>query len=1165
MPVVKTPMPAERLENFHQLASYYDAAVDQWRALHGDDDPAFWELDFDHDCLDITALSRLVAPYIERHSVSFPRAVSAYLFVLLRTQVSDVHGGRLWPAVAAVIARQSGSALDVSKVGAYFRSILARQYSADLSETSGKKYLALCFDQAGVGTDRTKLVKRFFKILLDAYEVAGNYDRRFVIDRLERFERTNPSDQIEPLQTVLERSGLALLNLAALFEQGLAGALLIDWNWASLRAEYKRCYGSDLQRLMPEAQEVFQEIYPSLQRVMRRDLFEALIESGKVSPSLPGGLQVHNVSKRSQLPLGQALLYQSGREKPVEIVDEHGVSAEQYSELEANKWISKKGSVYYTSENPFQVVVDGYQRSQSFPVFVGKHFSSQKLALHAWSNLRFPRAHSLEVPGSQDVFRRSFASIQVRSEWRLIKGSLVLRLLGFTASLSAPYERLELRYNSKTLWTGKVCSSSAPFVLSQGLNVDLPTPSGIDKAIELEFWDAELAEVVSAAVIPALADQPFFIVDDCRIFTPKEAFKLGGKSEVLLLTPANVLVTSVSAALVEERSDISALASLRQSHIKACGESLGASTVALSNGSVCRFGTPPSVIAPSATSVAVGDALISTGGNITVCRDLSDLKVSIANCRDLNGLSFRIGYDDQIFTLEGSGLSGLAENEREIKDVVCLKLGRLLSRQQQTIGAGVSTLEIGFDGQFTDPTYILYGETAQILPSKFQERSKLEIGAGETTFLFAGEPDDPLEVKNQQCSCEVNIDARTSFTISWAPKIRDAVFVSDGQILEPNRPISLQTLELDPLLTGFGFEAPAIVEIPGKNDIALAAGDQIPLSHLIASRSPLSEDFKIQVSDHSKNIRSFRLGAAIEASTSEALVSKINSIIQVARLLVRGVIASNIELHFEMAGRAITPRLGVAMEPESASIYRYEGPVQLPVLDAVDLGQTSSDDGLELVLSVESTVVRRQPVIPVFKEIKVEPQQIDENDISGQIRLLVTGLLEEFNAEKFEAVVLLFDRALARQERAPYDPERICASVTSAHPNEAFEHVDLLFHLLAQAYKQEPSEMLLPVPETVSQISVIYASFALLNDVRLDERGLRSPENTRALIEFLISAGERSVDVLTKTWCGHVIARSTVRFADIGSAFPLSALPSWVKETTPDLFKLQAVGNALQG
>ena len=173
-------------------------------------------------------------------------------------------------------------------------------------------------------------------------------------------------------------------------------------------------------------------------------------------------------------------------------------------------------------------------------------------------------------------------------------------------------------------------------------------------------------------------------------------------------------------------------------------------------------------------------------------------------------------------------------------------------------------------------------------------------------------------------------------------------------------------------------------------------------------------------------------------------------------------------------------------------------------------------------------------------------------------------LLEEFNAEKFETVVLLFDRALARQDRSPYDPVSICAAVTSAHPNEAFEHADLLFHLIAQAYERVPSEMLLPVPETVSPMSVMYASFSLMNDVWLDERGLRSPENTRALIDFLISAGERSVDVLTKTWCGHVIARSTVRFGDIGSVFPLSALPSWVKETTPELFKLHSVGNALQ-
>ena len=107
---LETQMPVERLDSFPQLASYYDTAVDLWRASHGhDDDPAFWELDFDHDLLDIAALSRLVAPCIERHSISLPRAVSAYLFVLLRTQGSDVYGGRLWPAVAAVIARHAAA------------------------------------------------------------------------------------------------------------------------------------------------------------------------------------------------------------------------------------------------------------------------------------------------------------------------------------------------------------------------------------------------------------------------------------------------------------------------------------------------------------------------------------------------------------------------------------------------------------------------------------------------------------------------------------------------------------------------------------------------------------------------------------------------------------------------------------------------------------------------------------------------------------------------------------------------------------------------------------------------------------------------------------------------------------------------------------------------
>jgi hypothetical protein len=591
---------------------------------------------------------------------------------------------------------------------------------------------------------------------------------------------------------------------------------------------------------------------------------------------------------------------------------------------------------------------------------------------------------------------------------------------------------------------------------------------------------------------------------------------------------------------------------------------LSASTVALSNGSVCRFGTSPSVIAPSATSVTIGDALISTGGNISVCRHIPDLKISIANCRDLNGLSFRLSYDDQLFTVDGSDLSGFSEKVREIENVVCLKLGLLWEQRHWPIGAGISKLEIGFDGQYTDPTYILYGETAQILSSKFQERSRLEIAAGESTFLFTGEPGDSVEVQNQQCRCEVSIDARTSFTISWSPKIRDAVFVRDGRIIEPNQPISLQTLELDPLLTGFGFEEPGIVEIVGKNDIALAVGDQIPLSQLMATGSPLSKDFKIKVSDHSKHIRSFRLGAAIEASASEAVISKANSIIQVAHLVVRGVIASNVELHFEVAGSAVTPSLDVVMGSDSTSIYRYEGAVQLPLLDAVDLEQISSGDGLELVVSVESDALWRQAVISVHKEIEVQPQRIDENDIAGQIKILVTDLLEDFDAEKFETVVLLFDRALAREHRAPYDPVRICASVTSAHPNKAFEYADLLFHVIAQAYEREPSSMRLPVPETVSQMSVIYASFSLMNDIRLDERGLRSPANTRALIDFLILAGEKSIDVLTKKWCGHVISCSKDRFADIESEFPSLQLPSWVKEIPPELFKLHSVGNALK-
>ena len=683
----------DSIVDFEHLQEFYQGRVAAWIVERGESErPSFWELEFDTSILDFQSLSKSLVTQIDGHSVVYSSAIAAYLFAILRAEVSGFHGGKLWPEVARVISRYSGHPLNGAELGSFFRSILHREFATQLRDVHGNKYLAICFDQAGVGTERTRLIKAFFRYLIDKHQVSGDTGRSFVISALEKFERSNSNSHIDKLHIVLERSGVVLLHLASLFERGLVASLLMEWDWDLLRAEYKRHSGFDLVRLMPEAQEAFEEIFPSLRRLIRRDELEQVVRQGRFSIQLPDGRLPKPLGSRRYIPLGYVLLKKAGYEKPVEVLDECGLRGEAYESFKLNQWTILDGHSFYTSGEPFQVIINGYQRSNSFPIFIGQDFHGQVLSIYGWSNSGFLGAAQLEVAASGNRIGAVSATLRVFTQWRLIEGVICCRITGFKSSFLGHYSGLELLYHGRLLWAGGISSSGGS--LDEKLDFDLPLVKGIEERPEIQLWSDELEAVIAATCIPPLSASKYFLIDGQQIFLPRQAKKLRSSSCVLLAVPEEVSVLSCTKARLEHATSSAKFTGMNLFEVTAEDIDLSETHIHLSDGSHCLFGLSPDFISPPPFLGEFDGIQISTRGNVIVCNELEKLEVSISNCYSVESLSMRLSFDDEEIYCAGPELEAILVKDRRIDGLVHIAPGSLFLEKNLAIHAGVWKLEL---------------------------------------------------------------------------------------------------------------------------------------------------------------------------------------------------------------------------------------------------------------------------------------------------------------------------------------------------------------------------------------------------------------------------------------------------------------------------------------
>ena len=1058
----------------------------------------------------------------------------------------------MWPEVAGVISFHSGQALDVSEVGQYFRSVLHREFSEQLRDLAGKKYVAVCIDQAGVGSGRARLIKEFFGQLIASYDAHDGHQVASVASTLQKMEQTHSEEGISQLHLVLEKSGVALLNLASLFERGLLGESSLEWDWESIRHEYKKRFGSDLRRLMPEAKEAFQEIFPSLRKVMRRDLLKGLERTSAFSVELPTCHSTRGGQALSNFPLGYVVVKKSGFQSEVEVVDEDGRDARTYASFKLNRWSLLDGRSYYVADAPFQVIIDGFQRSSSFPVFSGHGFRSQTLSMHAWSNSNFKAAKHLEVEGTGNNLGMLGASLQVYDSWHLVNKRLRLHVHGFKSKLYTNIASVQLRLGSQEVWKRNVGDGGREF--NERLSYELPYDDVASQNIQYQLWSEEHEVALASVSVSKPTDQTVLLIDETRILLPSFAPRLSSRKSLLMSVLSGITIDRCEGASVQKMPPIPGLAERHLFTVTAEREQLSGAHLTFDDGSQCFFGITPDFIRPLALSCDIGNVRASTQGNLEICSNLDTFELAIANCVAIEVASIRISIHETEVIFSGEQLLKVATQDKNAEGVFRLALGVLVADIQLSVLPGIWKIELICFGVTSEPIYVLVGNSAEVTTSRLGDRSGFKLIAGDQSHSFRGEASSRMGIDVVQRS-ELKIDSATHLSFSWLAKIIDVVPKLGRSIVDPNDCISIDAIEQGLMLVGVGLEERAVVWVGDCRATSLRDGETVPVRDLLANLRSYEDSVIIEYRD--MRLREYQLGALATVDIDEVLFSAVESVLRITNLHISGFLGLGCRLKLE-SDLFESPR-SISMELNQSFAYETwsRGAIDLDIVgshitSAVEIGP------VEVVVELDGYEVARTSVDVTCSEIDSRTPPLIEHDIDSQIKNLVANLRQGYSQPQVEQIVRLYDLIVSNGDDLPYPPERVGAAVMKSAGESYSRHTKELFHLIATASAAEPATYDLPIPSGLSFISLCYGSYCLINEVILDTKGLRDPKMTADLATYFFNAGDSSTELSKRKWCGHILALAMRRFPSLLKDVPILERGQWIGEVPQEELSLRS-------
>jgi len=504
-----------------QLWSSYETAVASWQTGYSTTErPSFWELGLEEPGEAVLeAAARDICDQIEYGILARDRHPTCLvLFHLLRTRLTNVRGNRLWPEVAEELERLAGRTLSGGRCDDYFRKVIRDVYEAELDDNLSFRYVRFALDETGVGKDRSRIVREYLESVLQVSltEPAGN-DLEGQVDQFHQSYVRNRADRgdVEALARVLRRSSLTLLQLAAdLRTRGLALECSL-WDWVQLRSYWLERTGLDLNRLLPEAKDMFGGLLQRLGDRVSREGLARLLAEGRLKVRAPAGVTLAPDPRRLAL-MPVRLEYASARRELI-VSDHLGLTADAVLRRPPNSWqLCGNDWTFFWRTHPFTVRLGPWTCEPSVPLYTGRLAEARQVG-HFWSGSL--GVGELPVVDGTNLRPAVEPRLRVAHFWWVSQSGLTLQIAGFRADFFDFANELCLSAGTTTLWRGRLRAGVPIARIAGGWRLE-NCQQQAGPALEIALGDDQGRTLIAASLpLPSSAD---FLAVDGRVHPDKK-------------------------------------------------------------------------------------------------------------------------------------------------------------------------------------------------------------------------------------------------------------------------------------------------------------------------------------------------------------------------------------------------------------------------------------------------------------------------------------------------------------------------------------------------------------------------------------------------------------------------------------------------------------------
>ena len=258
----------------------------------------------------------------------------------------------------------------------------------------------------------------------------------------------------------MQRSGYELLAITDELRARPDLITIRQWDWEKLRSFWKDQADVELERLLPEAKDVFLEMLPAIAGSVTRYQVKNLIRDGQLSVVQPKAAGQLDSEDLSTIAVGPVLIKDRASETTESYVrDNTGLNCLHIMGYPEGQWAEVANRFLIWRPQSFEVLSSPWRRESAAPMFADSRFNSLASPIGwFWSSEKDPE--NLPVDCNTEKSPEAEPKIRVFYRWYLREGALSFSINSFALTHSRPVEDCNLQVAQSKIWSGEVPDQS---------------------------------------------------------------------------------------------------------------------------------------------------------------------------------------------------------------------------------------------------------------------------------------------------------------------------------------------------------------------------------------------------------------------------------------------------------------------------------------------------------------------------------------------------------------------------------------------------------------------------------------------------------------------------------------------------------------------------------